>query len=477
MAIFAFNFFDWLGQNQMISGGLVLAAVGTAIASLRKVPGMIYTFIKRKITVTLDIEDSDESFAWVGLWLAQRSVKMRDVSAITRQGNKLNQIGASEITCGKKDNRPKIFLTPAPGTHFLWYHGRLMIVYRKRQEGSKGQGGLLGGGAAIMKTEGYVITFLSRNADLPRMLLEDARNVALPEDGKIDVRVSQTKWYGDWQLVDRIRPRSIESVILAGNEHLKILADINDFLSSYDWYVNLGIPYRRGYLCHGEPGNGKTSLVAAIASALGMNIYILSLQAEGMTDSLLMELLNGVSDNSIILMEDVDCAFKKRVKNNNEEKEDIKNKLTFSGLLNALDGVGGKDGRIVFMTTNHIEKLDPALIRPGRIDYQVQIKNANREQVTKLFDRFYVNWKIDPELRKCFIDSIPDYKYSMAKIQGFLMCHKENPWGLVAYREELDKTEDVFDDKEMEDDETVTPVVYQLTGLKNKDTEKDASSH
>ncbi len=454
MTLFAFNFYEWLSQNQMIYGGLTLTAVGLAVASMRKVPGAIYTFFKRRITVTLDIEDGDEAFVWVGLWLAQREERMRDVSVITKQRSSFNDNSSSksDFKPGKKDNRPRIFLTPAPGTHFLWYHGTPMVVHRKRQNGGKGQGGLLGGIGAIMKTEGYVITFLSRNAELPRSLLEDARNVALPTDGKIDVRVSQAKWCGHWQLVDRVRPRSIESVILSKDEHLKILADITEFLNSYDWYVNLGIPYRRGYLCYGDPGNGKTSLVAAVASALGMNIYVLSLQAEGMTDSMLMELLNNASSNSIILMEDVDCAFKKRgeKEDNKEGKDETKNNMTFSGLLNALDGVGGKDGRIVFMTTNHREKLDPALIRPGRIDYQVEIRNADSEQVAKLFDRFYAGWKIDPQLRERFIATIPDYKYSMAKLQGFFMNHKDNPWGLLAYREDLDKVEDCyFDDKKL----------------------------
>lgn len=467
MPLFAFNFFEWLGQNQFITGGLMLAAVGIAVASMRTAPVVVYKFFKRRVTVTLDIEDSDEAFGWVGLWLAQRKCKMRDVSVITKQTNKLSATNQDEedFKPGKKDNRPRIFLTPAPGTHFGWYKGRPMVVYRKRQDGGKGQGGVLGSIGTMMKTEGYTVTFFSRNAELPRMLLEEARNIALPPDGKIDVRVAQTKWYGNWQLADRIRPRSIESVILAGDEHLKILSDMTEFLSSYKWYADLGIPFRRGYLFYGDPGNGKTSLVAAVASALGMNIYVLSLQSPGMNDSMLTELLNSVSSNSIILMEDVDCAFEKRTK-----KDDTSEKLTFSGLLNALDGVGGKDGRIVVMTTNHREKLDPALIRPGRIDYQVEIKNAVQSQVRKLFQRFYNGFKYEPDIADRFINSIPDHKYSMAKLQGFLMNNKDNPWGALAYREDLDKIDAPPADKDTKEESKKAPTtpVYHLVGLKEK---------
>lgn len=469
MNIFAFNFLEWIAQNQMIYGGLTLAAVGLVVASLRKIPIMIYDFLKRRVTVTLDIEDSDEAFGWVGLWLSQYNTRMKDVSVITKQSNNLNK---NDFKLGGKDNRPKIFLAPAPGTHFFWYRRTVMIVYRKRQDGGKGQGGLLGGIGAMMKTEGYIITFLSLNSELPRLLLEDARNLALPMDGKIDIRVSQAKWYNNWQLVDRIRPRSIESVILSNDEHLKILDDIKEFLNSYNWYSSLGIPYRRGYLLYGDPGGGKTSLVTAVASSLGMNIYVLSLQTHGMNDSILLDLLNSVSDNSVILMEDVDCAFTKR-----DKKEDTSDKLTFSGLLNALDGVGGKDGRIVFMTTNHRENLDKALIRPGRIDYQVEIKKADKQQVGKLFDRFYAEKQFDLSVRQELIDTIPDHRYSMARLQGFFMQHKNNPSDLLINRKELDESDEVSVDKDIvAKTNAKKQPTYHLVGLKSKEDLSDVES-
>ncbi len=457
-----FNFFEWLGQNQLVAGGAMLAVVGLIVASMRTVPATILKFLRRRITVTLDIEDKDEAFLWMNLWLVKNRRRMRDVSVITKHNDYMNELGekVEDFCPGKNDNRPKIFLTAAPGIHFSWFKGRPMFVYRKRQDGAKADGGMLGKLGGLMKSEGYTITFFSRNTNLPRLLLEEARELALPNDGKIEVRQAHTLWHGYWQLADRIRPRTIDSVILAGDEHLKILSDITEFLYSYQWYADLGIPFRRGYLLYGFPGNGKSSLVAAVASALGMNIYILSLQSPGMNDAMLTNLLTSVSNNSIILMEDVDCAFEKR-----EKKDETSEKLTFSGLLNALDGVGGKDGRIIFMTTNHKDKLDPALIRPGRIDYQVEINNAVESQVRKLFTRFYNGYKYSPDILERFVSTIPNFKYSMAKLQGHLMNNKDNPWGALAYREDLDKIDAPIVDKDKKTITTATPV-YHVVGLK-----------
>jgi len=80
-------------------------------------------------------------------------------------------------------------------------------------------------------------------------------------------------------------------------------------------------------------------------------------------------------------MEDVDAIFIERSK-----KEE--SGVTFSGLLNAIDGIGAQEGRLLFMTTNHIDRLDPALIRPGRCDIKIELKKATRGMISRMFDRF-----------------------------------------------------------------------------------------
>jgi hypothetical protein len=122
---------------------------------------------------------------------------------------------------------------------------------------------------------------------------------------------------------------------------------------------------------------------------------------------------------SLVLIEDIDCVFVER-----KATEDKQNKLTFSGLLNALDGVAAGEGRVLFTTTNHIERLDPALIRPGRIDRKEWIGNADRSQLRRLFVRFFGDE--DPTMADYFADSLPADTVPMSAVQTHLVRYADS---------------------------------------------------
>jgi len=88
-----------------------------------------------------------------------------------------------------------------------------------------------------------------------------------------------------------------------------MIDDIKNFQKSGDWYVNKGVPYRRGYILHGPPGTGKTSFVSAVAARLNLNICYLNLSSRSLDDDTLNTLLNKSPLNSIILLEDIDAIF------------------------------------------------------------------------------------------------------------------------------------------------------------------------
>lgn len=132
---------------------------------------------------------------------------------------------------------------------------------------------------------------------------------------------------------------------------------------------------------------------------------------------------------SIILLEDVDAAFVSR-EDTTAQKSAYEglNRVTFSGLLNCLDGVASTEARIVFMTTNYLERLDPALIRPGRVDMKEFVGYCDQDQIELMFLRFYKGEEA-PEHAKTFARKVLEHKkvVSPAQIQGYFMFHKHSP--------------------------------------------------
>jgi mitochondrial chaperone BCS1 len=193
------------------------------------------------------------------------------------------------------------------------------------------------------------------------------------------------RWGEAWQLADTKPRRPLESVVLDEGAAHRLLDDIHEFFARREWYERMGIPWRRGYLLHGPPGTGKTSVAYALAGELKLNLCALSLTNPKLNDHTLADLLQRTPPRSLILIEDIDAFFRER------DKQDPRVPISFSGLLNALDGVGAQEGRIVVLTTNHRERLDAALIRPGRIDVEVELGNASKQQLRTLFLRFHAD--------------------------------------------------------------------------------------
>jgi mitochondrial chaperone BCS1 len=139
-----------------------------------------------------------------------------------------------------------------------------------------------------------------------------------------------------------------------------------------------------------------------------------------MTDDRLNYLLSVIPERSFLLLEDIDALFTEQ----RQMHASYQSRLTFSGLLNALDGVGSSEERIVFMTTNHYDKLDAALLRPGRVDMSQYIGFATQEQALRMFLQFYPGFHAEA---KRFSSQIIEHQISPAKIQGHFIRYKHHP--------------------------------------------------
>jgi hypothetical protein len=176
--------------------------------------------------------------------------------------------------------------------------------------------------------------------------------------------------------------RDISTVILKENQLENVINELTAFIDSEAKYNSLGVPYHHGILLSGPPGTGKSSTAKTVASHLGLDTYYIPLSSIKDNETF-NELISEIKPRSVLLLEDIDTikAAKDRTKKGGDG-------VTMDALLNVLDGVLSPHGVITIATTNHIEKLDPAVIRPGRVDTVYHVDHLNNEQLERICNKF-----------------------------------------------------------------------------------------
>lgn len=317
-------------------------------------------------------------------------------------------------------------------TVYFWYKRTLIRIIRKA-----------GPLSLYSPSELFIVTAYGiRKKQMLLELIADSKTMSDQKPENIIRFYRADASQGEWIKILKTKPRPLSSVILCEGVTQAIKADIEEFVEWREWYKERGIPYRRGYLLYGPPGCGKTSFVKGIAGQIGYDIYELPLSSRSLTDEQLNEFIRDFEGKSILLLEDIDSAFAARTQD--EERagtEDVhlgklsireaKSNVTFSGLLNAIDGVASEEDYIIFMTTNHIDKLDPALIRPGRIDFKQLIDYPNEQQIEAFTKQFYTN--CNAEIASGFAKAVKNLNCNttMAQVQGLFLKHKMEPEALI----------------------------------------------
>lgn len=402
---------EWLAGNPLFTAGFGLATMGAAAGLVRSGAGMLQVVLRRQVLMTLEIPSKDYSYQWVMQWLVAKGV----------HGAKHLGVETTYTKDAAGRQQAHFDFIPSPGRHWVWYRDNIIRVEREREAKTIDM-------STGAPWETLTLTTLAWKPNLFFELLSEAKEAALArEEGMTVIYQSYGHEWRPFGSPKRIRPFS--SVVLDGNTSDQIFQDVQDFLGSHSWYLERGIPYRRGYLLYGPPGCGKSSFVSALAGRLGYNICVLNLGDPGMSDDRLQHLLAVVPPRSVVLLEDVDFAVGHQTPQDPTGPYAGVMRVTFSGLLNALDGVVATEERIVFMTTNHFHALPRALVRPGRVDLAVYIGVATREQLFRMYLRFFPK---NEDLAEQFAALCEGEGLSMAELQGYFMFFKQKPEECVA---------------------------------------------
>ncbi|KAJ7271993.1 mitochondrial chaperone BCS1 [Mycena haematopus] len=420
------SFTSFVVDNPYFQAGFGLLGVGAAMGIART--GSIWgaSMLRRRMLVSLEIDNRDRAYEWFLAWMAHRANNAASSASRSVPWIRSHELSVETMIERRSNGSSSVFfqLVAGPGTHWFKYKGAWMQVKRARETRS-----MMGGQQAGMAVpwETVTLTTLSRDRALFPELLAEARDLGMQgQEGKL---VIHTAWGTEWRPFGKPRrKRPVQSVVLEPGTAEKIETDLKAFLARRQWYADRGIPYRRGYLLHGPPGSGKTSFIQALAGSLSYDICLLNLSERGLADDKLNHLLSNAPERSFVLIEDVDAAFNKRVQTT---ADGYQSSVTFSGFLNAIDGVVSGEERIIFMTTNHVEQLDPALIRPGRVDLSALIDNASPLQAQTLFEQFYgggaSDTEVSPSELKILAENLRDIvaekmkngqRVSMASLQG-----------------------------------------------------------
>lgn len=364
------QFADVLSNN--ISLGIITAsAVGAILISLKNLPTQIMSFIQRSISYKLKIIDRGDVLVALDSWLSKKTPIMTKHFTITEFNRKNGS--TDEVPVGDNDNVLK--LGSGYGKALYFENGYLFfvekIIFDKSQH----------------VQWGIEITFFQKSFK-DFILKEVVKENNIDDDCEKYLILSDS----DTSSIVKTK-RATESVF---GKYIKILDnDLNYFLSK-DALTNSmkrGVVHKRNYLLYGEPGTGKSSVIQSLASKYKLKLcYIMFNNNDD--DVLLTRAIYQIRKGYSIVIEDADTveAFKSRNEN--------KSKLTTAAVLNLLDGVLTQHNQIVFMTTNHIEQLEPAILRSGRMDVKILFDELDSTEAYKMIN--YIRPDLYETIKKDF---------------------------------------------------------------------------
>lgn len=381
-------------ENPVLAGAVSLWGLGVLTYIARNIPMQLFEFTMNQVTTSLSFNNAgwggnDLHFNSFGVWF-----KKRKAASFSR---------ALSINVG--ESTTDLVVGPGYGTHFFFFKNRL-FYFRKETLPSQG---------THMEKEKITITMFGRDQKKILELIEDFRYRR--PDGELNVYSFGTD---GWYRTATIKRKDLKTVVINAKLKQEIISTIEEFINNPDWYYQRGIPCKETFIFHGKPGTGKTSLIRALSSHFGRNIYQLDISM--LSGATFGRAIQSVPAGSFVLIEDFDSAsaVKKRASDPDEKAKksvlesassgiappssgfekmlEEENRANMSQILNTLDGIVSLDNILIFLSTNKLHEIDPAIIRKGRVDHIHELKYLEDDEIREYAALMYPDCSIGKEM-------------------------------------------------------------------------------
>lgn len=364
---FLSDFFNTIKNNQLLMTGLGLSGAGILTFWIKDVPRSIYAFLKREFTTELIMTSQNLVYHNFLKWVEKnyKNINFRKL----------------KLSNGRWGYNENTTTSIGYGLHWIRYKNTFLIINLIKESSNQTE----------YDKETLSITKFGRSRKLFNELINEIET--LNEDSN---KTKIFKMEDCWMYIKDQSKRDLNSVFMEKYKKDLLINTLSRFINNEKWYINNGIPYQLGILLYGAPGTGKTSLIKAISGYLNYPIYYISPQKLSKIEIAMSTL----PDKCIVVIEDIDSNYlthSREIKNNSDENSIMRelSSISLSELLNSLDGMFSAHGRILVATTNHIENLDSALIRPGRIDIKIEVGYVNNEILKDFINNFFPKNKIN----------------------------------------------------------------------------------
>ncbi|KAI1373027.1 P-loop containing nucleoside triphosphate hydrolase protein [Hypoxylon crocopeplum] len=443
----------WVTGLDITRLGSLAACVGAAPAVWRLLKTAwreVYGWLRQFFISSVTIPGRDPLNRHVTNWVVANVVQFRSIRSFTARTQIQTGAVADRAALLKKTRRDVQYL-PHFETIWFWHGGSLFVARRSLESfnASMADSGYDGIGG-----EELTIGCLGRSTEPIKKLIQCCQEYADNQTQYFVIIYARDRYGMSWQPKSRKPIRRLETVHFDDKLKRDLLADIRKYLDpkTKRLYQSRSMPYRRGYLFYGPPGTGKSSLSTALAGEFGLDLYEVKIPSVA-TDQDLEQMFQEIPPQCIVLLEDIDAIWRERKSMNREQHNETTSNCTLSGLLNVLDGVGSQEGRIVIMTTNKPERLDSALVRPGRVDMKIMLGNISQKSAEQMFLRMFtpdidtsllvsvrnekgnlseghepqVDLKQLRILALEFSTHVPDNTFTPSQLQGFFQLHLDSP--------------------------------------------------